>query len=452
MEWHVGQTVQVQSRTWAGINKPGGCAKITKVHYTVDGNYIEGLDVKYLVGGGCEKHLDPAIVSPFEMLERGGRKRRGREFLHERVEDVKGKGGVVKDGEQPRVGRDVASSPSNKAAVPGAGDAAAAAAQSSSSRQSITTSFSTPQRQRRSQKKCPPKKVTPIPKLVKIGKKSDTVSPMTEDRDLGIRNDSQQQREKSSVARGLCFDTVTEHDARKETNNIECKLRTNPPPDATKFSPKKTPPPQRGGVENTRNATMNDNDDRKPAARPTMSTNVTTSVSSSTKKKVIGVRLKTTTGLVASRSGPVNRPMKQSFSRTTSAYTTSSGANMHAVEASRKPLLDVYRDEVKKARAFMDEMVAVRSDDIDLGGSPSEDSRASGRFIRTDSRYDEFLSTLRTVWMRVEDEEVNEERFKSLFHQLTSNTFTPGELDGHIESLCKEGKLMKSDGMLYKID
>lgn len=70
------------------INKPGGCAKITKVHYTEDGSNIEALDVKYVLGGGCEKEIDPAIISPYETLERGGRKRRGREFLMDRAQDV----------------------------------------------------------------------------------------------------------------------------------------------------------------------------------------------------------------------------------------------------------------------------------------------------------------------------------------------------------------------------
>ncbi len=70
------------------INKPGGCAKITKIHYAVDGLNVESIDVKYVLGGGFEKGIDPAIVSPFETLDRGGRKRRGRDFLMERADDV----------------------------------------------------------------------------------------------------------------------------------------------------------------------------------------------------------------------------------------------------------------------------------------------------------------------------------------------------------------------------
>ena len=49
------------------INKPGGCAKITKINY--NGNIIDSLDVKYTVGGGSEKQLDPSIVSMYELYE-----------------------------------------------------------------------------------------------------------------------------------------------------------------------------------------------------------------------------------------------------------------------------------------------------------------------------------------------------------------------------------------------
>jgi len=103
----------------------------------------------------------------------------------------------------------------------------------------------------------------------------------------------------------------------------------------------------------------------------------------------------------------------------------------------------------------MDEMVGPRNDgnndDQDFGNSDSA-SKKNGRFIRTTSRHDEFLSTCRTVWMRVDDEEVSEDKFLKLFNELTSNSFAEQELEWHIQSLCDEGKLMKSDGMLYKID
>ena len=42
---------------------------------------MKGYDVKYVVGSGWEKDLDPALLFPFETLERKGRSRRGRDFL-----------------------------------------------------------------------------------------------------------------------------------------------------------------------------------------------------------------------------------------------------------------------------------------------------------------------------------------------------------------------------------
>jgi hypothetical protein len=54
--------------------------------------------------------------------------------------------------------------------------------------------------------------------------------------------------------------------------------------------------------------------------------------------------------------------------------------------------------------------------------------------------------------MKVDDEEVREDIFLKLFNELTSNSFGNDEINGHIQSLCNEGKLMKSDGIIYKID
>jgi len=54
-----GDIVNVQSRTWPGINKPGGVARVTKVHE--GGNSIK-YDVSYVLGGR-EKQVDEAFVT-----------------------------------------------------------------------------------------------------------------------------------------------------------------------------------------------------------------------------------------------------------------------------------------------------------------------------------------------------------------------------------------------------
>jgi len=82
----IGQQVDIESRTWPGINKPGGHATITKLHYettdgTSDGNGGAAggaptkIDVKYVLGG-TEKQIEITYVKPHVELVRGGRSRR----------------------------------------------------------------------------------------------------------------------------------------------------------------------------------------------------------------------------------------------------------------------------------------------------------------------------------------------------------------------------------------
>lgn len=54
-EWTIGQLVSVQARTWAGINQPGGIARIVRmnddtiaVKYVVDGRQEHSVEQKYL--------------------------------------------------------------------------------------------------------------------------------------------------------------------------------------------------------------------------------------------------------------------------------------------------------------------------------------------------------------------------------------------------------------------
>jgi hypothetical protein len=56
----VGTVVQVQSRTWPGVNKHGGVARITRVHTSTDGSVR--YNVKYVLGGG-ENKLEEIFVS-----------------------------------------------------------------------------------------------------------------------------------------------------------------------------------------------------------------------------------------------------------------------------------------------------------------------------------------------------------------------------------------------------
>jgi len=64
------------------------------------------------------------------------------------------------------------------------------------------------------------------------------------------------------------------------------------------------------------------------------------------------------------------------------------------------------------------------------------------------------LSHLSRVWIRVDGEdEISEEHFKTVFHEITGGSFSADEVTKHLAALCEEGKeVMASDGMLYLIN
>mmetsp|Transcript_15254 Transcript_15254/g.22491 ORF Transcript_15254/g.22491 Transcript_15254/m.22491 type:complete len:380 (-) Transcript_15254:116-1255(-) len=77
--YEIGQLVDVEPRTWAGINRPGGVGRITKIDYSL--GYAETVSVKYIVGGGSDTKIDLQFVRPHEeFLSRTSRTRRGREI------------------------------------------------------------------------------------------------------------------------------------------------------------------------------------------------------------------------------------------------------------------------------------------------------------------------------------------------------------------------------------
>jgi hypothetical protein len=382
------------------------------------------LDVKYLVGGGFERNVDPCIVSPFETLERGGRKRRGRDFLFEREEDLK-----KKQEEEEELGKSNRNNNRNddESDIGDAEDrdrgvsAAAAAKEGSSSRQSITT-YSTPQK-KQNKAASKPKKVTPIPKMVKIGSNTiDSISPMTEDRPTAPStttaasqnnkgknysavmppppaSQTQPPSSPSGVARrGLFFDVDLDNDRKEQTATANKK----------KMMKEKSALPKRGdGEENNFNSTIMT--DRKPAAKPRSQLATKTGT-----EQVVGGagRLRVKSNIGSSIMGLSKKTSKPSFSRTTSAYAAALTSNNNDMKSNtgpgscskaaasaaapattttpsfnRKPLLDVYREEVKKAREFMDEMVGpsnANDDDTRVGGySETTGNNQNKRFIRT---------------------------------------------------------------------
>eukprot|EP00986_Skeletonema_menzelii_P008266 scaffold3436_cov156-Skeletonema_menzelii.AAC.13 len=61
-----GKLVNVISRTWPGINKPGGIGKIIKIYTEESTQLIKCVDVKYIVHGGTDKVIPVEFIQPHE--------------------------------------------------------------------------------------------------------------------------------------------------------------------------------------------------------------------------------------------------------------------------------------------------------------------------------------------------------------------------------------------------
>ncbi|KAG4048035.1 hypothetical protein PC123_g16639 [Phytophthora cactorum] len=83
----VGTLVEVESRTWPGINKQGGAGRITRVHRDTskDGETEDIFyDVRYLVVGGFERHIGREYVHSSDFLNRqSNRKPIDREYYYD---------------------------------------------------------------------------------------------------------------------------------------------------------------------------------------------------------------------------------------------------------------------------------------------------------------------------------------------------------------------------------
>ena len=92
----IGLDVTIASRTWAGINKPGGRAKITAIDAGAD-----RIDVKYVLGGR-ERNLELMYVRPYVELERGSRGRKRDVKMN--VDTLGGRGGGARKKKKKRRG------------------------------------------------------------------------------------------------------------------------------------------------------------------------------------------------------------------------------------------------------------------------------------------------------------------------------------------------------------
>mmetsp|Transcript_11481 Transcript_11481/g.42868 ORF Transcript_11481/g.42868 Transcript_11481/m.42868 type:complete len:1958 (-) Transcript_11481:262-6135(-) len=97
-DFDIGQVVEVLPRTWAGMNKPGGVGRITKIGVNGDGRKV--VNVKYVLSSTEDKNIDlefvlPKIINDQANVGRVKRSRSGRQIqpvVHNLPEDARRSG------------------------------------------------------------------------------------------------------------------------------------------------------------------------------------------------------------------------------------------------------------------------------------------------------------------------------------------------------------------------
>lgn len=423
MEWQVGQTVDVQSRTWAGINKPGGCAKITQVHYTADGLTVESIDVKYVLGGGFEKEIDPVIVSPFETLERGGRKRRGREFLMDRADTV------VKKVKQA-IRKNAAKNATSSVTLHNTTTARRPQVKSTKEPDQSTSPSTpiTPEHPSVSKAKSSKTGTGSVPSFV-IADRAVEVSPLPLDRAV-------MEPKKSTVARRGLFGCSGPLKANTSTDQNETKVAA------------------------------------KPSAPVKKATHSSTSEDSTFHKTARDVSRAHSAAMMDSMTMKQGRNFSNKFGAKKMPLADRKPASKPSVEATeahragssnKTSLKNVFDYELRKAKEFLDEVCRVPCNEIvDKIDPASKENRLNTSASEgeedikpaANNRREEFLDLFRTLRPRFDDDDgtMEEAAFRILVDRRASKPFTLKEVDDNLDFLYQEGKLMKSDGILYIID
>jgi hypothetical protein len=508
------------------INKPGGRAKITKVHYHDGGTAVRSYDVKYIVGTGGEKELDPALVFPLETLEREGRSRRGRDFLtvdcpakktHHRAASGKENeedpiGNRVVGASSARVeakkkkrtmNANINSKPKGKenkkqrstkkepSPIPSQEGASPA-----------TTAPSTPKSM---QLKPPVKKVTPIPSYI-IADQDVDVSPLERLEDANVAAAS------SACRRGL-FDSYGEanpevlrsskgHFANAKTTKI---CTASPSDKVTRLNHKSNSKATEQSSSKPIFVLANTQVDGKAATvAPTMS--VPEKESLPKKSATTTTKNTAASNHKHSRSAPAIGAVPLASSRT--AFRSDEPALSHgrpgtksilsfprpksATTGTRIPLQAVFADEMDRATKFVKEVVGARDTDI-VGDTtlqvltPAADDKEkalyvfgfsgcsllactfwllisfypwrtsqSTIFIPPNRRFEQFLSVFRGLRMKIDDDgAIEEKKFLAMVNEFSPKEIRPfseDEVECHIKTLSDQGKIMKSDGIIYMVE
>jgi hypothetical protein len=331
------------------INKEGGCAKITKIHYSDENNdagNVEGLDVKYVVSGGTEKNVDPSIVSLHELLDRGGRKRRGREFLMERADDA-----VKKLAIEAIKKKNASKSNKNKSQKKGGGTLTKKKKQQPPEQQQAMesspgpTSPSTPVTPDHKPKVAKKQvTVTSIPSYVNIGDGIVEVSPLPVDRSCMAKS-------KPAVARRGLFGGGSEptiaNNHQKSTSKSKSKV------DCVVAESTKKPAAEKKKMY-AKSSTFGGMADKPTTITPGLKKKAPSKPQATNASNTAKIARR---DVVESKKPPA---MKQPLLQ----FPRPKPANHASKEGTRKPLKEVYEDEVKKAKKFLDDVMGARADDI----------------------------------------------------------------------------------------
>jgi hypothetical protein len=382
------------------------------------------LDVKYIVGSGSEKELDPGIVFPYESLERTGRQRRGRDFLGGRgVADriapppprARATRNIAQDENEPKqanakkgvTGKNTTTTTNKRkptaakptAAKPKKADKGVKREASSNNpleASAETTSPSTPEQK----KKKKAKKVTPIPSYVMATTDCD-VSPL-----VGTCWNDRTQTTAVAARRGIFHDDDKDEDLiskpaamQKHTKKKPLQLSAVTPGDEIKQTPEKKLAAKETNNNMTATATAPSSKTAKKSSG-TITTKAARTLITSTKTKTRPVVLASSELRKAekpTRSAPLELAVKlQTAKKAPTPKTTESRGPKYASMQTkktdllktapatkpilafprplpttglpkvgdRKALKEVYEDEKRKAKLFLDDVCGARDDDI----------------------------------------------------------------------------------------
>jgi hypothetical protein len=77
-------------------------------------------------------------------------------------------------------------------------------------------------------------------------------------------------------------------------------------------------------------------------------------------------------------------------------------------------------------------------------------------FAPRNRRFEEFLSVFRGLRMKIDDDgAIEEEKFLAMVNELSPKEIRPfseDEIQCHIKALSDQGKIMKSDGIIYMVE